>query len=170
MIKNLAMGLIVMMSLFLTGEVFGQEKSETKKFVGEGAVVAFQKSSRYPGYKGASGGPGILVEYWIVRIDQWPDGIHIGDKYILVEVDLYERALSEAEINSKSLRFRLRERREDENCDCIGTIPDIENNFSTRRPATIADYERTEPGREEFIPPVMSLPCLIIEHTPVVIK
>lgn len=170
MTKNLAPGLILIMSLLFTSDVFGQQQSETKEFVGEGAVVAFQKSSRYPGYEGPSGGPDIRMELWAVRIDQWPDGIHTGDKYILLEVELYHRALSETEINSKRLRFRIREPREDENCDCIGTIYNIENGFSTRRPATFDDYERTEPGREDVIPPIRSLPCLITEHTPVVIK
>ena len=81
-----------------------------KEIVGEGVIVAFQKANRC-----ASCVPapelGTRVEFWIVRVDSWVASMARPDKYILVKYKLYERGLSDEEINSDRLRFALREPR-----------------------------------------------------------
>ena len=135
-----------------------QTKREPKEFVGEGIVVAFQKYNRYPVM------PPIRwiatrVEFWIVRIDKWTNDVEPlkEKKYFVVQYDLFERGLTDCEINATRLRFKLREPREDEHTDCMGT---------QRGPS---DYVRTTPGQLDSIPPLESLPCLIADHPPTVI-
>ncbi len=168
MTKDLAIRVLLIVPLLLTSGGFGQEQqSQAKEFVAEGFIVAFQKWTRHP-VKPEPGGIATFVELWIVRIDQWPSGMARSEKYILVKYNLYERGLSDAEINSKKLRFTLRERREDEHTDCLGDV--FEGSPYKTRPARLSDYERTEPGRSEVIPPLESLPCLIADSPPVVVQ
>jgi len=168
MTKNLAIRVLLIMPLLLTGWGFRQEQpSQAKEFVVEGSIVAIQKRTRHP-VKPEPGGIGTFVELWIVRIDQWPSGMNRNEKYILVQYDLYERGLSDAEVNSKKLRFTLRERREDEHTDCLGTITEGNKSPYKRRPIGLSDYERMEPGKLDEIPPLESLPCLIADRPPVV--
>ncbi len=148
----------VLLILGLSSTLFAQEQPEPKEFVGEGVVVAFLKSNRYP-VMGPVRGIAHYVEYWIVRINKWEDGPESlrDQRYFRVEYNIYERGLTECEINGANLRFKLRERRENEHTDCYGS----------RRELT--DYVRTTPGQNDLLTPLDSLPCLIADRPPIVI-
>ncbi len=108
-----------MIFLLLSRPVLGQAQIEKKQVSGEGIVVAFQGNGRHPSNP-SSKGFATFAEYWIVRIDKWTEGTSKDLKYILVQFNLYERAVSDQEINSNKLRFSLRERLADEHTDCLG--------------------------------------------------
>lgn len=169
MTKSFAIVAFVFTCLVLSYPAFSQEQSKAKEFEGEGVIVAFQKKHRCPSCK-ASGGLGTFAEYWIVRVDQWADGTGRNEKYILVEFNIYERGLSDREINSDKLRFTLRERREDEHTDCLGEVTISREPAYKARPAELSDYERTKPGKLEAIPSLQSLPCFVTYHPPVVVE
>jgi len=104
-------------------------------------------------------------------VDRWNDEKFAGNKYILVKYQMYDRSLSESEINKK-LKFILRERREHEqNQDCVGNVSYREGEKYFLRPTEFRDYELTESGKTEEIPTDFKmLPCFIVEKLPVVIK
>lgn len=141
------------------------------EFSAEGHVVAYKKSSRCPTCKGTDGSIGLAVENWIVRIDKWNDEKVEGTRYILVEYQMYQRSLTETEINEK-LKFVLRERMEHEqNQDCVGEISVLVGDDYFLRPAEFIDYQLTEAGDLETIPTdFKKLPCMIVVRLPVVIK
>lgn len=107
------------------------------------------------------------MEFWILRVDEWKEVR--GERYVIVEYKIYNRSLSDAEINSRRLRFRFRERREDEHIDCLDEIVISYDPFQTR-PVEITDYEFTKRGKQESVPSLQSLPCLVIEEVPVVVE
>jgi len=148
----------VLLALALSPTLLSQQQDVSKEFVGEGVVVAFQKYNRYP-VMGPVRGVANFVEFWIVRVDKWTNELEPlkEKKYFRVEYNIYERGLSDREINALRLRFKLRELRESEHTDCMGT----------RRESS--DYVRTTPGQLDDIPPLDSLPCLIADQPPVVI-
>jgi len=148
----------VLVTLVLTSTLFAQEQAEPKEFVGAGSVVAFQKDHRYP-LMGPVRGVAHFTEFWIVRIDKWANEVEPlkEKKYFRVQYNIYERGLTDREINATRLSFKLRERRENEHTDCYGT---------KREPS---DYVRTTPGQQDSIPPFDSLPCLIADQPPIVI-
>ena len=158
MTRTLGRLLAMLLMLILASTLFAQEQAEPKDFVGEGVIVAFQKYNRYPVMPHARA-PWTRVEYWIVRIDNWSNEVEAlrDKKYFRVQYDLYERGLTDCEINAPKLRIKLRERRENEHTDCYGT---------KRQPS---DYVRTTPGQQDSIPPFDSLPCLIADQPPIVI-
>jgi hypothetical protein len=104
-------------------------------------------------------GPWRFVEFWIVRIDKWTNDVEPlkAKRYFRVQYDLYERGLTDCEINATKLRIKLRERRENEHTDCYGSRREL------------SDYVRTTPGQQESIPPFDALPCLIAHQPPIVI-
>jgi len=147
-----------LLTLALSSPLFAQEQSEPKEFVGEGVVVAFSKSNRYP-VMGPVRGIATFSEFWIVRINKWeaaPEPLK-NKIYFRVEYNIYERGLTDCEINGANLRFKLREPRENEHADCYG---------SRREPS---DYVRTTPGQKDSLPPLDSLPCLIADSPPIVV-
>src|SRR5215204_5458117 len=148
----------VLLTLALSSTVLAQEQSEPKEFVGEGIVVAFSKSNRYP-VMGPVRGIARFVEYWIVRINKWDNAPEpLKDKtYFRVEYNIYERGLTDCEINGANLRLKLRERRENEHTDCYGSSREL------------SEYVRTTPGQKDSLPPLDSLPCLIADQAPTVI-
>lgn len=148
----------VLLTLLPASTLFAQDKAEPKEYVGEGVVVAFQKHNRYPD-NGPVRGVAHFVEFWIVRIDKWPDDIEPlkDSKYFRVQYNLYFGGVPDSKINATKLRFTLREVRENEHTDCYG---------SEREPS---DYVRTTPGQKDSIPPFDSLPCLIADQPPIVI-
>lgn len=101
-------------------------------------------------------------------MNQWLEGVARGEKYILVEYNIYERGLNDKEINGDKLRFTFRERRENERTDCIGEVSSGSEEVAWRK-AELSDYKRTTPGELDNIPPLQSLPCLIADEPPVVI-
>lgn len=147
-----------LLPLAVSAALFSQQQDTPKEFVGEGVVVAFQKNNRYP-VMGPVRGVANFVEFWIVRIDRWTNEVEPlkEKKYFRVEYNIYERGLTDCEINAPRLRFKLRDLRENEHTDCMGT---------QRGPS---DYERTTPGQRDDIPRLDSLPCLIADHPPIVI-
>jgi len=149
--------------------VLGQVQAENKEIYGEGVVVAFQKTSRHS-VTPVITGIATPVEYWIVRIDKWAEQATKDQKYILVQFNLSERAVSDGEINSGKLRFRLRERRTDEHTDCLGSISVGDRRYAKFRSAKLSDYQRTKAGSADEIPPLKSLQCFIAEHPPVVVQ
>ena len=148
----------VLLTVALSPTVLAEKQDAPKEIVGEGVVVAFQKYNRYP-TKGPVRGVANFVEFWIVRVDKWTneDEPLKEKKYFRVEYNIYERGLTDCEINALRLRFKLRERRENEHTDCMGT---------RREPS---DYVRTTPGQLDDIPPLNSLHCLIADQPPIVI-
>jgi len=148
----------VLLTFALSPTLLPQKQDAPKEFVGEGVVVAFQKYNRYP-VMGPVRGVANFVEYWIVRVDKWTNEAEPlkEKKYFRVEYNIYERGITDCEINALRLRFKLRELRENEHTDCMGT---------RREPS---DYVRTTPGQLDDIPPLNSLPCLIADQPPIVI-
>ena len=139
---------------------------QSKDLTAEGVIVAFQKDMRYrvtPSTTGIAN----FVEFWIVRIDKWPpyNAEKLSDqKYILVEYIIYERALTDCEINANRLRFTLRQRRENEHTDCF-----YSEQAKRSEGPQLSNYELTTPGKGNQIPPLLGLPCLVADHAPVVI-
>ena len=158
MISRLRTVVTGLLTLALSSTLFAQQPSAPKECVGEGIVVAFQKYNRHP-VKPHALGVATFVEFWIVRIDQWSNEAEPlkEKKYFRVEFNLYERGLTDCEINAPNLRIKLRKRRDNEHTDCYG---------SRREPS---DYVRTTPGQLDIIPPLDSLPCLIADQPPIVI-
>jgi len=148
----------LLLTLALPFTLFAQAQSEPKEFVGEGVVVAFLKSNRYPVMPPVRG-IAHFVEFWVVRIDSWEDAPERlkDQKYFRVEYNIYERGLTDCEINGANLRLNLRERRENEHTDCYGSRREL------------ADYVRTTPGQKDSLPPLDLLPCLIADRPPTVI-
>ncbi len=149
---------IALLILTLSSTLFAQEQSEPKELYGEGVVVAFLRSNRYP-VMGPVRGIATFVEYWIVRVNKWedaPDSLK-NKMYFRVQYNIYERGLTDCEINGANLRFKLRERRDNEHTDCYGL---------RKEPS---DYVRTTPGQQDSLPPFDSLPCLIADRPPIVI-
>lgn len=161
--------MMFLLSLNFPHSALSQERAKAKEVAGEGAIVAFQKGHRCPSCPSPRG-LGTFVEFWVVRVDQWLDGANRGEEYILVEYNIYERGLSDKEINSNKLRFTLRERREDERTDCIGEIRTGNEPPFKWRKAEMSDYVRTKPGKLDEIPPLQPLPCLIADVPPVVVE
>ena len=151
--------------MLLLSNTFAQIPVTSRDMSAEGIIVAFQKSSRHR-VMPYIGGISTPAEFWIVRIDQWPYNAESlsNQKYILVEYILYERNLTDCDINAKKLRFTLRQKREDEHPDCLGEPP---KNSSD---GYLSKYERTIPGKDVEIPPLLKLPCVIAEHAPVVLE
>jgi hypothetical protein len=151
--------------MFLLSNAFAQIPVTSKHISAQGIIVAFQKDSRHR-VMPYTGGIATPVEFLIVRIDQWPDNAESlsNQKYILVTYRLYERNLTDCDINAKKLLLTFRQKREDEHTDCLGEPP---KNSSD---GYISKYERTIPGKDAEIPPLSKLPCLIAEHAPVVVE
>jgi hypothetical protein len=142
----------------ISSTLFAQEQSKPKEFIGEGVVVAFLKTNRYP-VMGPVRGVANFVEYWIVRINKWEDAPEpLKSKvYFRVEYNIYERGLTDCEINGANLLLKLRARRENEHTDCYGSGREL------------SDYIRTTPGQKDSLPSLDSLPCLIADRPPIVI-
>ena len=151
--------------MLLLSNTFAQIPVTSKHISPQGVIVAFQKNSRHR-VMPYNGGIATPVELLIVRIDQWPDNAEklSNQKFILVTYRLYERNLTDCDINAKKLLFTLRQKREDEHNDCLGEPP---KNSSD---GYLSKYERTIPGKDVEIPPLSNLPCLIAEHGPVVLE
>jgi hypothetical protein len=145
---------------------FSQYPVQSKDVRAEGVIVAFQKDNRYR-VMPYTMGIATFVEFWIVRIDKWPYPAEklTDKKYVLVEYNLYERAVTDCEINAKQLRFTLRQRRDNEHTDCLAFDRDTKSQRSQ-----LSEYELTTPGKGEQIPPLLELPCLMADHGPVVIE
>jgi hypothetical protein len=158
--------LVVVCLLVSLGETsFGQANKQKEKVSGEGVIIAYQKRNRHS-VTPAMGGIATPVEFWIVRIDKWANETNKNLKYILVEFNLYERAVSDSEINSNKLRFTLRERRADEHTDCLGSISVGNRRYAKFRPVRFSDYQRTKPGNADKIPLLKSLSCFIADEPP----
>jgi hypothetical protein len=166
--RNLTLIIFMFIFLVVACPVLSQDQAKPKEIVGEGIVVAFQKKARHP-VKPYTKGIATFAEFWIVRIDKWEDETRKDQRYLLVEFNLYERGLTDCEINAKTLKFALRERRENEHTDCTSLVFASSDSYETR-PAELSDYERTKPGKLDEIPPLKSLPCLIADKPPVVIE
>ena len=138
-------------------------QSQPEQLTGEGAIVAFHKQWRHAVWnpKGREMSEfATRADLWIVRIDRWVSG-NVPGKYFLVDYMLYERAVSNREINQPKLRFRLRAPQESEGPKpCFGVTTE----------GQMGDFQRTHPGRTDSIPPLKDLGCLVAEKPPTVIK
>ncbi len=155
-----AASLLLVVILFLSNTV-AQIPVTSKDIRAEGVIVAFQGKSRHrvmPHIEGIA----TPVEFWIVRIDKWPynAGRLAGERFARVTYRLYERNLTDCDINAKRLRFTLRENEYTHCSDSAGNSSEPE----------LAQYELTTPGRDVQIPPLSKLPCLIADHAPVVLE
>jgi hypothetical protein len=164
--RSFSAAIFLLVAILSLSSNFSQTPVRSEDLKAEGIVVAFQKDERHRVMPYTSG-IATSVEFWIVRIYKWPyNAGPLSDKeYILVNYNLYERALTDCEINAKKLRFTLRHRREEEHTDCLG--------FSRARNSDryqLSNYEPTIPGKGVQIPPLLGLPCLIADHAPVVIE
>lgn len=146
--------------IFLSAS-FAQTPVRSNDLVAEGVIVAFRKNSRHR-VMPYNNGPATFVEFWIVRIDQWPynAGRLSDQKFARVTYRLYERNLTDCDINAKRLRITLRENEYAYCSDSAGTSGEPE----------LTQYERTIPGKDVEIPPLSKLPCLIADHAPVVLE
>jgi hypothetical protein len=160
-----SLGVLALSALLGTAPI-PMSQSQSEQLVAEGTIVAFHKQWRHPVTPYSSKGTGTPADIWIVRVNRWTSG-SVEGTYFLVEYWLYERAVDDKEINRSELRFQFRKPREaDGQQPCQG----ITRVGSTRtfkfRSMRMDDFQRTEPGRTDAIPPLKELPCLIAEKPP----
>lgn len=154
--------------LSLSSEAVPQSRPE---LIGEGTVIAFHKQMRHP----VTPKDRKMQEFatrtdlWIVRIDQWDGGSKpVG--YFLVQYWLYNRAVTDEEINQPRLRFHFREPSGmDGTQPCEGKTRTESNPYKFRA-MRMGDFQRTRPGSNAQIPPLKELSCLIVEKPPTVVK
>lgn len=141
------------------------------ELIGEGTVVAFHKQMRNPvtPQNREMQEFATRTDLWIVRIDRWDSGTKpLG--YYLVEYWLYDRAVTDEEINQPKLRFGFREPgKMDGKQPCEGRTHTEADPFKFRD-MRIGDFQRTRTGSNDLIPPLKELPCLIVEKPPTVVK
>jgi len=169
MLKIINAAIIICLFALSSDISSGQENRQGTELSGEGVVVAYQRTSRHS-VTPAMGGIATPVEFWIVRIDKWAEEANKSQKYLLVEYIIHERAVSDSEINSDRLRFKLRARRSDEHADCGSTISTANRRYAKYRLVRLSDYQRTKPGSADKIPQLKSLPCFIADEPPVVVE
>jgi hypothetical protein len=161
-----AMTLAVLLSL--SAAAVAQSQPE---LVGEGTVIAFHKQMRNSVTpKGREMQEfATRTDLWIVRIDRWDSGTKpVG--YFLVQYWLYERAVTDEEINQPKLQFRFREPGEmDGKQPCEGGTRTESDPFKFRA-MRVGDFQRTRTSGSDLIPPLKELPCLIVEKPPTVVK
>ena len=160
-----AIVLLAVLCPLITSNIGNSRQTKPEQMAGDGVIVGIRKGTRQV-KKPEAKSIDTPVELWIVRIDSWAANVRRNDKYILVQYSLRERGLSDDEINKPGLKFSLRQRREDEHTDCLGTILVDKH---TSRPVELSDYERTKPGKYEAIPALETLPCFIAEQPPTVV-
>lgn len=131
----------------------------------EGSVVAFKSQSRCPNCAGHSGGIGIQVENWIVRVDSWTGAEAKEFRYILVEYKMYERSPSSKEIESR-LRFSLLGPNLSQETDCLGTVRVEDDKGSRVKPTELGDFERTSIGKLDDLAEFRSFPCFVVSRLP----
>lgn len=167
--KPRTLGTVGLLALLTLG-LLATAESESE-FVGEGAILAFHKQWRHPITPEAPerGEFGTRADLWIVRIDRWI-GERLEGKYFLVEYLLYERAVTPAEVQLPALRFRFRKPKAIDGKACNGmTRVNWDHPFKYRA-MRMKDFQRTEPGRADTIPPLKNLPCLIMEKPPTAVQ
>jgi len=161
--------IITLFALLTFGPVHLMAQSQSE-LIGEGAIVAFHKQMRNPVTpKGREMQEfATRTDLSIVRIDHCT-GNEVRGKYFLVQYWLYQRAVSDREINKPKLRFQLREPREvDGKQPCMG-MTRLESDPFKFRPMRIEDFQRTESGQSDTIPSLKELSCLIVEKPPTVL-
>jgi hypothetical protein len=138
------------------------------KIAGEGSIVAFQKHERHRVKPYSGKGMATPVEIWIVRIDHWKDGDKRAGYFLVNYTALYQRVLSDKEINQGVWRFMFRDPIFHEAESCAGSVPVPAKDGASYewRRAKMNDFERTLSGRSDIIPELKSLPCLIAEKSP----
>ncbi len=140
-------------------------QSQPEQLTGEGAIVAFHKQWRHPIKPYSSHGIGTPADLWIVRIDRWMSGGMEG-KYFLVDYAVLKAAVSGKEINQR-LRFQFRKPAEgDGPRPCEGPTSVGIGLHAKIRPAGMSDFQRTQAGRTDSIPPLKDLACLIADEPP----
>ena len=154
--------------LSMSAVAMAQSQSE---LVGEGTVIAFHKQMRNPvtpkGRKMQEFAT--RTDLWIVRIDRWDSGTKpLG--YFLVQYWLYQRAVTDEEINQPKLQFRFREPGEMDGKQPCEDKTRTESDPFKFRAMRIGDFKRTRAASTDLIPPLKDLSCLIIEKPPTVVK
>ncbi|HWR15057.1 MAG TPA: hypothetical protein VN577_09520 [Terriglobales bacterium] len=163
MMKGQLLTLALVAVLVPVVSVAAAAQSQPEQLTGEGAIVAFHKQWRHPVWNSKSREMSEFAtraDLWIVRIDRWMSGRAEG-KYFLVNYMLYERAVSNREVNQSKLRFHLRAPQEAEGPKpCLGVAAG----------GRMTDFQRTQPGQTDSIPRLKDLPCLVAEKPPTVVK
>jgi hypothetical protein len=156
-------------ALLWVNPVATRGQSQSDQLVGDGAIVAFHKQWRHPVTPYSSKGAGTPADIWIIRVDRWATGSAEG-RYFLAKFSLYEHAVSDQEIN-QPLRFRVRKAQPGDGPQpCEGMTRVSSNPPFKLRPMRIGDFQQTESGHSDSIPPLKDLPCLIVEKPPVVVR
>jgi len=141
------------------------------ELIGEGTVIAFHKQMRHPVTPKSREMQEFATrtDLWIVRIDHWDSGAK-PPGYFLVQYWLYDRAVTDEEINQPKLRFRFREPGEmDGKQTCEGRTRTESDPYKFRA-MRIGDFKRTQTGSNDLIRPLKELSCLIVEKPPTVVK
>jgi hypothetical protein len=166
MIKRKILSTVILAVLLSTG-VTAQTQAE---MTGEGSIVAFQKYERHRVKPRSAKGMATPVEIWIVRMDHWKSGDKSKGYFLVNYVALFQRALSDKEINQREWRFTLRDPIFHEAEYCAGRVPVPSKDGASYewRPAQMDDFDRTQLGLSDTIPSLKDLPCLIAEKPPLV--
>jgi hypothetical protein len=140
-------------------------QSQSEQLTGEGTIVAFHKQWRHPIKPYSSHGIGTPADLWIVRIDRWTTS-GIEGQYFRVDYAVLRAAVSDKEIKQK-LRFQFRKPAEgDGPKPCEGPTSVGIGLHAKIRPARMSDFQRTQAGRTDSIPPLKDLACLIADEPP----
>jgi hypothetical protein len=142
-----------------------------QQFIGEGAIVAFQKHDRHR-ERPYQQGMGTFVEEWIVRIDTWQTGNKNSGYFLVTYEKVAQRAFSDQELDRSKWRFTFREPIFHEAESCAGSVPVRSKDGTSHqsRPAQMTDFQRTKAGVSAPIPPLKDLPCLIANEPPTEVK
>lgn len=109
------------------------------------------------------------MEYWIFRVDAWDKTAVFNDRYVHVLYQIYERGLSDDEINRKlSIRLTKIEEKICEKSVLTGAYPD--GTGWARRPVTVADLVKTKFGKSEDIGEFRQFPCFAVSDLPKVVE
>ena len=165
--KRSFVGAVVLLSL----APIATAQSQPEQLSGEGAIVAFHKQWRHPVWNPKDREMSEFAtraDLWIVRIDRWINGSP-GGKYFLVQYMLHERAVSDEEVNQPRLRFQLRMPQESEGPKPCQGLTSTGLGQVALRPKENEDFQRTQVGRADSIPPLKDLACLIAEKPPTLV-
>lgn len=151
MINNLLAGFVVAVCF---ASSFAQSQSPEISLTGR--IIAVQRHSRCANCVTPTG-IGVFSEFWIVEAE-FEQKRSPSRQFILVEYRIYERGLSDKELNQTML-FHLKKQKKTE--DCLEVVVD---ELSNSRIPKLGDYEIFTPRKR--IPDLRRLPCFVTTRIP----
>lgn len=160
--------LVLLVSLAMSaGVAFAQKAGD--RIRGEGRVVAYQAQSRCPECPGFSGGIGVQVERWIVRVERWSDMTGEQPEFVLVKYEMYDQSPSEEMLRKKlTFSFRASTVPRSSVVGCIGSARnDDEDGPELKwRDVRLSDSKIISPVTEKDLIAFQEFPCFIVNEMP----